>query len=136
MYVLDLYFINTGTKQVYYFIARQNGCHLNELTPKMAGRLFFFPEVFEDRLKFFRTDEFMAHNIDIHERLIVGKSGVFRNKFKFKKVTFRMIERDLIVLNNYNILAHLFYTDGCIGLNSKYALNVQRENITSLFLNV
>lgn len=87
-----------------------------------------FPEAFEDLLKIFSTDEFMAHNINIHEWLIVGKSGVFRNKFKFKKVTFRMFERDLIVPNKSKILALLFYTDGgCIGPNKKYAVNVQWE---------
>lgn len=67
----------------------------------------------------------MAHNSDINEWLIVGKSGVFRNKFKFKKVTFRMFERDLIVLNKSKILALLFNADGCIDPNTKYAVNVQ-----------
>lgn len=75
----------------------------------------------------------MAHNIDIHECLIVGKSGVSRNKFKFKKVTFRMFERYLIVLNKSKIFALLFNTDGCIGPNKKYAVNVQLEKHYKLF---
>lgn len=93
----------------------------------------FFPEALEGLLKFFSTNEFMAHNIDIHEWLIVGKIGVSRNNFKFKKVTFRMFERDLIVLNKSKILALLFYTDGCIGPNKKYAVNVQWEKHYKLF---
>lgn len=71
----------------------------------------------------------MAHDIEFHKWLIVGKSGVFRNKLKFKKVTFRMFGRDLIVLNKSKLLALLFNTDGCIykyaNTNTKYAVNVR-----------